>query len=79
MFQDPYAKGEIFVGHKDNGYSIEVGAPPSKAGPGHSFTLHTPTRDFYLSVDSKDDMNRWVTVLKKVIAMPISPQDTRSK
>ncbi|KAL5018750.1 hypothetical protein ScPMuIL_004472 [Solemya velum] len=74
---DPYAKGEIFVGHRDSKYSIEAGAPPGKAGPGHSFTLHTPTRTFYMCVDSKDEMDQWVSVLKKVIDMPISPQDTK--
>lgn len=27
FFQDAYPKGEIFLGYKDDGYSVELGAP----------------------------------------------------
>ena len=25
MFQDAFAKGEVFIGHKDNGYRVKMG------------------------------------------------------
>ncbi|XP_014789162.1 arf-GAP with dual PH domain-containing protein 1 [Octopus bimaculoides] len=80
-FEEPlnaFAKGEIFIGHKDNCYSIVEGIPADgRTAPGYGFTLHTPDRDFYLSADSKAEMEEWIHELTKVTLTPLTPQDNK--
>ncbi|XP_064595706.1 arf-GAP with dual PH domain-containing protein 1-like isoform X2 [Liolophura sinensis] len=79
--EDPlnaFALGELFIGHKDSGgYSVEAGVPDGKDAPGFGFTLTTPNRVFYLSAESKEDMDKWIDSLQKVMEMPLTPQDSR--
>ncbi|CAG5128659.1 unnamed protein product [Candidula unifasciata] len=87
-FEEPlnaFAKGEIFIGHKDAGYRLstggEVGDRKSMSPNGNSssccFTLHTPERNFVLRAETQDDMNKWFMALQKVFEMPVTPQDSK--
>ena len=44
VFQDPYPKGEIFIGDTSEGYSVAIGIPHGWKDfeQGHAFTLSTP-------------------------------------
>lgn len=78
--QNAFALGELFIGHKDSGgYSVEAGVPDGKDAPGFGFTLTTPNRVFYLSAESKEDMDKWIDSLQKVMETPLTPQDSRCK
>ncbi|ESO93331.1 hypothetical protein LOTGIDRAFT_119478 [Lottia gigantea] len=82
-FEDPlnaFAKGEVFIGHKDNGYSVSFGPPEDESNCGENcFQLHTPDRDFVMRAEIKDEMDQWVEKLKQVVEMPLSPQDSKCK
>ena len=76
---DPYPKGEIFLGHYADGYTIKVGAPEGAKDQGYSFTLTTPERVFNLSSTSKEDRDEWIYHVRKVIQRPLTPQDSSSE
>ncbi|KAJ8318272.1 hypothetical protein KUTeg_003363, partial [Tegillarca granosa] len=73
----PFAKGEIFIGHRDGGYSAIIGAKDAKHSHNHVFTLHTPERDFQLSAETREDMEQWICALQSVTDLPLTPQDTK--
>ncbi|XP_050394534.1 arf-GAP with dual PH domain-containing protein 1 isoform X1 [Patella vulgata] len=80
-FEDPlnaFAKGEVFIGHKDAGYSVTIGAPEDQSNCGeYCFQLHVPDRDYVMRAETKDEMEQWVEALKKVVELPLTPQDTK--
>ncbi|BFZ17782.1 hypothetical protein BsWGS_20821 [Bradybaena similaris] len=86
-FEEPlnaFAKGEVFIGHKDAGYRLstggEVGDRKSLSPNGNSnycFTLHTPDRNFVMRAETQDDMSKWFMALQKVFEMPVTPQDSK--
>jgi len=71
-----HPKGEIFLGHSLEGYSVRVGVPPGVKEQGFSFTLRTPERWYYLSAESASDRDTWSHTLSTVIETPLSPQDS---
>ncbi|XP_071105945.1 arf-GAP with dual PH domain-containing protein 1-like [Haliotis cracherodii] len=81
-YEDPlnaFPKGEIFIGHRDAGYHVTTGTTEDKptGGSPFCFTLHTPDRKFVLKAESKEEMDKWVDMLNKVIDMPLTPQDSK--
>lgn len=50
--KDPYAKGEIFIGDSNEGYSVCIGVASGMKDfeQGHSFTLVTPGKSLSLSL-----------------------------
>lgn len=70
-----HPKGEIFLGHMMDGYSIRVGVPPGVRDQGHSFTLRTPSRWYYLSAETSSERDIWISVVSYVLEQPVSPQD----
>lgn len=76
---DAYPKGEIFLGHNLDGYSVRVGAPTGAKDQGYSFTLFTPERIYNLSANSERDRDDWINVIQKVLERPLTPQDSSSK
>ncbi|KAK3090646.1 hypothetical protein FSP39_013373 [Pinctada imbricata] len=73
-----YPKGEIFLGHKEGGYSVTLGASEtSKNCTDYVFTLNTPDRKFVMSAETREDMNQWICELQKIIELPLTPQDTK--
>lgn len=76
---DAYPKGEIFLGHSLEGYSIRVGAQPGAKDQGFSFTLCTPERTYNLSSSSEAERDEWIVLVQKVLERPLTPQDSSSK
>lgn len=72
-----YAKGEIFIGYKDNNYSVSEGNLDGRTAPGFGFTLKTPERNFYLSADTKQEMEEWIIELSKITHTPLTTQDNK--
>ena len=78
FIQDAFPKGEIYLGTKEKGFAVREGVPPGMKDPGYSFTLKTPDRHFHFSAEAEDDQKEWVAILKQVLQMPLSPQDSSS-
>lgn len=76
---DAHPKGEIFLGHSLEGYSVRVGISPGVKDQGFSFSLRTPERTFNLSAASEVDRDEWIQVIEQVIERPLTPQDSLSK
>ncbi|CAM1291466.1 Uncharacterised protein g141 [Pycnogonum litorale] len=72
---DAYPKGEIFLGHKNDGYAIKFGIPPGNKELNYGFTLKTPDRSYLLSVELDDDREEWMQVVQKILDRPLCPQD----
>lgn len=75
---DAYPKGEIFLGHHMDGYSVRIGAPMGAKDQGFSFTLFTPERVYNMSAHSMQERDEWIKVIQKVLERPLTPQDSSS-
>nr|XP_042699497.1 arf-GAP with dual PH domain-containing protein 1-like isoform X3 [Chrysemys picta bellii] len=80
-FKDPldaFAKGEVFVGSREHGYSVKQGLP---AGPQGSFswqyglTIVTPDREYLFTCETESDQQDWITAFSRVIEQPMTPQE----
>lgn len=78
FIQDPYPKGEIFIGHSSDGYEVHSGQPVGWKVRDLGFIFHvkTPSRAFVFSAERSDDRNDWMDVLQSVISRPMTPQDS---
>ncbi|KAH9365298.1 hypothetical protein HPB48_018300 [Haemaphysalis longicornis] len=76
---DAYPKGEIFLGHRNEGYSVQSGGPHAFKEMPFAFTVTTPHRKFVMGAESDRDRSEWIAVLGKVMERPLTPQDTNSK
>ncbi|TRY83757.1 hypothetical protein DNTS_025255 [Danionella cerebrum] len=79
-FKDPldaFALGEVFIGSKENSYSVSAGLPSSVAGLHWSFgiTIQTPDRKFLLACESEAEQKDWIQALQRVINRPMMPQE----
>lgn len=79
VLQDAHPKGEIFLGHMLDGYSVRVGVAPGTRDQGFSFTLRTPERTYNLSATSDDDRDEWIQAIDSVLERPLTLQETSSK
>lgn len=73
---DAYPKGEIFLGHRSEGYSVQTGVPHAFKEMPFAFTVTTPHRKFVMGAESDRDRTEWITLLQKVMERPLTPQDT---
>uniref|UniRef100_A0A8C4NHR7 Arf-GAP with dual PH domain-containing protein 1 n=1 Tax=Eptatretus burgeri TaxID=7764 RepID=A0A8C4NHR7_EPTBU len=79
-FKDPldaFAKGEIFLGNVDHGYSIQEGFPAGTASQhfAYGITIITPERKYVLACETDNEQAAWITEFRKVIVRPMSPQE----
>lgn len=76
-FQDAYARGEVFIGSKENGHTVLPGLPPNIQGYHWQFgiTIVTPDRDFLFSCETEEDQKDWMATFQTVISRPMLPQD----
>ncbi|XP_054288395.1 arf-GAP with dual PH domain-containing protein 1-like isoform X2 [Macrosteles quadrilineatus] len=72
---DAHPKGEIFLGHMLDGYSVRVGVQPGARDQGFSFTLRTPERWYNLSANTAPDRDSWISAIESVTARPLSVHD----
>ncbi|XP_074648072.1 arf-GAP with dual PH domain-containing protein 1-like [Tubulanus polymorphus] len=78
-FDEPlaaFAKGEVFIGYREQGYSVGEKVPSNRSQVGYGFTLTVPDRDFILSAETKEEQLKWIEVLNSVIDTLVSPQDS---
>ena len=77
--QAAFAKGEVFIGGAEDGYSVEGKAPDSwkKLPTEFAFTFTTPTRSFVFCADSNDERDDWVKSIAAVIARPVTLLDAK--
>lgn len=79
-FKDPldaFARGEVFIGSKESGYTVLEGLPPSTQGHHwpHGITIVTPDRKFLFTCETEAEQQEWVQAFQKVVARPMLPQE----
>uniref|UniRef100_A0A4W5LAE4 ArfGAP with dual PH domains 1 n=1 Tax=Hucho hucho TaxID=62062 RepID=A0A4W5LAE4_9TELE len=79
-FKDPldaYARGEVFIGSKENSYTVLPGLPPSTQGYhwNHGITIVTPDRKFLFACETEAEQKDWITAFQRVINRPMRPQE----
>lgn len=79
ILKDAYPRGEIFLGHKDDNYSIKEGAPRGCKDQDFSFSLTTPERTYVMSAPTSDERARWIQAINTVLERVLRPQDNQSK
>lgn len=75
--QDAFARGEVFIGSKESGYTVLDGLPPSTQGHHwpHGITIVTPERRFLLACETELEQRAWMEALRKVVDRPMLPQE----
>uniref|UniRef100_A0A2K6QSU5 ArfGAP with dual PH domains 1 n=1 Tax=Rhinopithecus roxellana TaxID=61622 RepID=A0A2K6QSU5_RHIRO len=81
-FKDPldaFARGEVFIGSKESGYTVLHGFPPSTQGHHwpHGITIVTPDRKFLFACETESDQREWVAAFQKAVDRPMLPQEYR--
>ncbi|XP_054845386.1 arf-GAP with dual PH domain-containing protein 1-like isoform X2 [Eublepharis macularius] len=80
-FRDPldaFAKGEVFVGSGENGYSVKQGLPADVQGNftwQYVITIITPDRDYLFTCETERDQQEWIAAFSHVIEQPMTPQE----
>nr|XP_042096361.1 arf-GAP with dual PH domain-containing protein 1 isoform X1 [Ovis aries] len=79
-FKDPldaFARGEVFIGSRESGYTVLDGLPPSTQGHHwpHGITIVTPERRFLLACETELEQRAWMEALRKVVDRPMLPQE----
>ncbi|XP_028669807.1 arf-GAP with dual PH domain-containing protein 1 [Erpetoichthys calabaricus] len=79
-FKDPldaYARGEVFIGSKENHYLVLPGLPPSTQGYHwqHGITIVTPDRKFLFTCETEFEQHLWIEAFQKAINRPMLPQE----
>ncbi|XP_039892616.1 arf-GAP with dual PH domain-containing protein 1 isoform X2 [Simochromis diagramma] len=79
-FKDPldaYARGEVFIGSKENSYTVLAGLPPSTQGYhwNHGITIVTPDRKFLFACETEAEQQDWIAAFQRVINRPMRPQE----
>lgn len=81
-FQDAFAKGEVFLGNKDHGYSVSAGLPAGTYCNGawqHGITIVTPDRCFLFTCEAESEQQDWLKHFGDVMSAQMSPQEYTSK
>lgn len=75
--QDAYARGEVFIGCKENSYTVQLGLPQSVQGNHwpYGITIVTPDRKFLFACETEEDQKDWVAAFQSVIDRPMLPQE----
>uniref|UniRef100_A0A673TRZ5 ArfGAP with dual PH domains 1 n=1 Tax=Suricata suricatta TaxID=37032 RepID=A0A673TRZ5_SURSU len=79
-FKDPldaFARGEVFIGSRESGYTVLDGLPPSTQGHHwpHGITIITPERRFLLACETESEQRAWMEAFQKVVDRPMLPQE----
>ncbi|KAF7242861.1 Arf-GAP with dual PH domain-containing protein 1 [Varanus komodoensis] len=83
-FKDPldaFARGEVFIGSKENSYKVLEGLPPATQGHHwqYGITIVTPDRKFLFACETESDQQEWISAFQKVISRPMLPQEYAGK
>uniref|UniRef100_A0A8C2C9Z7 ArfGAP with dual PH domains 1 n=1 Tax=Cyprinus carpio TaxID=7962 RepID=A0A8C2C9Z7_CYPCA len=79
-FKDPldaYARGEVFIGSKENSYTVVSGLPPSIQGYHwkYGITIETPDRKFLFACETEAEQKDWIAAFQRVVNRPMMPQE----
>lgn len=80
--QDAFAKGEVFVGSKENGYSVQKGLPSGAQGNfswHYGLTIVTPDREYLFTCETETDQLDWIAAFTSVINQAMTPQEYASE
>ncbi|KAG5853995.1 hypothetical protein ANANG_G00032770 [Anguilla anguilla] len=75
---DAFAKGEVFLGHRDHGYSTNAGLPLHTHCNGawqYGITIVTPDRSFLFTCESESEQQEWLTHFNSIISTVMTPQE----
>uniref|UniRef100_A0ACB8FNK8 Uncharacterized protein n=1 Tax=Sphaerodactylus townsendi TaxID=933632 RepID=A0ACB8FNK8_9SAUR len=75
---DAFAKGEVFVGSGENGYSVKQGLPAGAQGSftwPYVITFVTPDRDYLFTCETERDRQEWIAAFSRVMEQPMTPQE----
>uniref|UniRef100_A0A8C3T4G5 ArfGAP with dual PH domains 1 n=1 Tax=Chelydra serpentina TaxID=8475 RepID=A0A8C3T4G5_CHESE len=84
-FKDPldaFAKGEVFMGSREHGYSVTQGLPAGAQGSfswQYGLTIVTPDREYLFTCETESDQQDWIAAFSQVIEQPMTPQEYASK
>ncbi|KAA0725422.1 Arf-GAP with dual PH domain-containing protein 1 [Triplophysa tibetana] len=75
--RDAYARGEVFIGSKENSYTVVPGLPPSIQGYHwkYGITIETPERKFLFACETEPEQKDWIAALQRVVNRPMMPQE----
>lgn len=76
--QDAFAKGEVFVGSGENGYSVQKGLPSGTQGNfswHYGITIVTPDREYLFTCETETDQLEWIRAFTSVINQAMTPQE----
>ncbi|XP_019215865.1 arf-GAP with dual PH domain-containing protein 1 isoform X1 [Oreochromis niloticus] len=80
-FKDPldaFAKGEVFLGNKNYGYSASSGLPAGTHCNGafeYGITIQTPDRCFLFTCETESDQQDWLKRFNDIMSAQMSPQE----
>uniref|UniRef100_A0A672REF1 Arf-GAP with dual PH domain-containing protein 1-like n=1 Tax=Sinocyclocheilus grahami TaxID=75366 RepID=A0A672REF1_SINGR len=80
-FRDPldaFAKGEVFLGHRDHGYHVTIGLPAGTHYSGtwqYGITIETPDRSFLFTCETDTEQKDWMSHFNAVMNTRMSPQE----
>lgn len=80
--QDAFAKGEVFVGSGENGYSVQKGLPSGTQGNfswHYGITIVTPDREYLFTCETESDQLEWIRAFTSVVNQAMTPQEYASK
>uniref|UniRef100_A0A8D2PF02 ADAP1 protein n=1 Tax=Zosterops lateralis melanops TaxID=1220523 RepID=A0A8D2PF02_ZOSLA len=76
--KDAFAKGEVFVGSGENGYSVQKGLPSGTQGNfswHYGITIVTPDREYLFTCETETDQLDWIRAFTSVINQAMTPQE----
>ena len=73
--QNPFAKGEIYLQEKQDGFVVLSGVPSGLKEYRYGFTLVTPDRKWLFGADTEKERDDWIEILNAVINTPELPRD----
>ncbi|TRZ01339.1 hypothetical protein DNTS_022010 [Danionella cerebrum] len=76
--RDAFAKGEVFLGYRDHGYSVAAGLPAGTHCNGswqQGITIQTPDRSYLFTCQSEAEQKEWMSVFNTLINTPMSPRE----
>ena len=80
--QDAFAKGEVFLGNGELGYSASAGLPAGTHCNGswsYGITILTPERSFLFTCETESEQQDWLRLFNGVLITQMSPQEYSSK
>lgn len=67
----------MFIGSKENRYTVVAGLPPSIQGYHwkYGITIETPDRKFLFACETEAEQKDWIAAFQRVVNRPMMPQE----